>query len=636
MLQYIRDRSTGWMAWAIVTLIIIPFALWGVYDYMSPSQSVAIAEVNGVEIDLRQFNRLYQQNRHQLQSRLGDAADVETFGDALLREQTLGRMIDDELLIQSAIDDGLRISDSQLVRVISSLPRFQDENGFSRENYDAYLRSQGLSTLGFEYEMRRSLLVDQIVAAVVRNARASAHEQHETRRLNHQRRTYSLLRVTADAHRPPDVEEKEIHAYYEANQSRFVSAEQVNVEYIALSRAAMARSVVVDEPDLESLYEERKSNYVRPPQRNASHILIRLPADADETSEAAAREKMDQVLQQLTEGRSFEELAEHYSEDSGSARQGGALGWFSSGVMDPVFEKAAFGLSEGEISDVVRTSFGLHLIQITGRRESEVVEFEQIREQLLSDYQNEVVEQIFFEQAERLASLAFEHPDTLEVAAEALGVEPEETGFLSRSADERSGLSAEARFVEAAFSPEVLAEGNNSELLEFDGSRLVVLRVKEHRPSRQLPLEQVKESVRAELMMARGTEAAGQKGVDLVSRLRNGEAPEAVATELGTEWSPEEQIGRTDSILSPMLRSLLFRMPRPGVSVPTYDGLQAENGDFVVVELRSVETGDEEAPRTPAQTVAHLSNQLGSADFAATVTGLRAGADIVVNEEGLR
>ena len=484
--------------------------------------------------------------------------------------------------------------------------------------------------------MRRNLLIDQIVAAVVRNARASAHEQHEIQRLNHQRRTYSLLRVTADAHRPPDVEEQEISAYYEEKQSRFVSAEQVNVEYVALSRAAMARSVVVDEPDLESLYEERKSNYVRPAQRNASHILVRLPADADQASEAAAIEKMDQVLQQLTEGRPFEELAEHYSEDPGSARQGGALGWFSSGVMDPVFEKAAFDLSEGEISEVVRTSFGLHLIQVTGRRESGVVEFEQVREQLLSDYQNEVAEQLFFEQAERLASLAFEHPDTLDVAAEALGVEPEESGLISRSAGGRSGLSAEARFIEAAFSPEVLAEGNNSELLEFDGSRVVVLRVKEHRPSRQLPFEQVKESVRAELMMVRGTEAARQKGVDFVSRLRNGEAAEAVAMALGLEWTPEEQIGRTDSVLSPTLRSLLFRMPRPGVSVPTYDGLQAENGDFVVVELRSVETGDEEAPSTLAQTVARLSNQLGSADFDATVAGLRAGADIVVNEEGIR
>ena len=636
MLQYIRDRSTGWVAWAIVTLIIIPFALWGVYDYMSPSQSVAIAAVNGVEIDLRQFNRLYQQNRQQLQTRLGGAVDVETFGEVLLREQTLERLIDDELLIQSGIDDGLRISDSQLARAISTMPRFQSENGFSREIYDAYLRVQGLGPLGFEYEMRRGLLFDQIAVAVARNVRASAHEQRRVQRLNRQRRTYSLLRVTADAHRPPDIKEKDVNAYYDANQSRFLSAEQVNVEYVALSRAAMARSVVVDEPDLHRLYEERKSNYVQPAQRNASHILVRLPDDADEASETAAFEKMDQVLQQLAEDRPFEELAKRHSEDPGSARQGGALGWFSSGVMDPAFEEAAFALAEGEISDVVRTRFGLHLIKVTGRRESGVVEFEQIREQLLSDYQNEVAEQLFFEQAERLASLAFEHPDTLEVAAEALGAALEETGFISRSPGERSGLSAEARFVEAAFSPEVLAEGNNSELLEFDGLRVAVLRVKEHRPSRQLSLEQVKENVKAELMMARGAEAARQRGVDLVSRLRNGEIAETVATELGLEWSPEERIGRTDSALSPTLRSLLFRMPQPGVSTPIYDGTQAENGDFIVVELRGVETGDEEAPETLVQTAARLGNQLGSADFAAMVASLRAGADIVVNEEGLR
>ena len=636
MLQYIRDRSTGWVAWVVVTLIIIPFALWGVYDYMSPSRSVAIAAVNGVEIDLRQFNRLYQQNRHQLQTRLGDAFDVETFGDALLREQTLERLIDDELLIQSGIDDGLRISDSQLARAISTMPRFQSENGFSLEIYDAYLRVQGLSPLGFEYEMRRGLLFDQIAAAVARNVRASTHEQRKVQRLDRQRRTYSLLRVAADAHRPSDIEEKEINAYHEANQSRFSSAEQVNVEYVALSRAAMERSVVVDDPDLNRLYEERKSNYVQPAQRNASHILVRLPDDADEESEAAALEKMDRVLQQLAEGRPFEELAKRHSEDPGSARQGGALGWFSAGVMEPAFEEAAFDLAEGEISDVVRTRFGLHLIRVTGRRESGVVEFEQIREQLLSDYRNEVAEQLFFEQAERLANLAFEHPDTLEVAAEALGAALVETGLISRSPGDRSGLSAEARFIDAAFSPEVLAEGNNSELLEFDGLRVAVLRVKEHQPSRQLPLEQVKENVKAELMMVLGAEAARRKGVDLVSRLRNGESAETVATELGLEWTPEEQVGRTDSALSPTLRSLLFRIPKPGASAPIYDGMQAENGDFVVVELRGVETGDEEVPGTLVQSAAQLSSQLGSADFAATVAGLRADADIVVNEEGIR
>ena len=636
MLQYIRDRATGWMAWAIVILVTIPFALWGVYDYMSPSQSVAIATVNGVEIDLRQFNRFHQRYRYQLQSQLGDAVSADLLDDVLLQAQTLERLIDDELLIQSGIDDGLQISDSQLVRAVSATPLFQGENGFSQETYDSYLRTQGLSPLGFEYEMRRGLLIDQIAAAVARNASASAREQQETQRLSSQLRTYSLLRFPVVALPLPEVGESEINAYYEANQSRFVSAEQVNVEYIVLSRAAMARSVVIDEPDLKSLYEERKSSYVRPAQRKASHILVQLAADADEASETAAREKMNQVLRQLSEGRSFGELAERYSEDPGSARQGGDLGWFSSGVMDPSFEQAAFDLAEGDTSDVVRTSFGLHLIKVTGLRDAGVAEFEQIREQLSSDYQFEVAEQLFFEQAEQLASLAFEHPDTLEVAAEALGVEPEETGLISRSPDGRSDLSAEVRFIEAAFSPEVLVEGNNSDLLEFDGPRVAVLRVKEHRPSRQQVFEQVKEVVRGELVAARRAEVVRQKGVELISRLRNGENAEAVAAEIGLEWSPEERIGRTDSALSPKLQTLLFRMPRPSASAPTYDGLQADNGDFTVVGLRRVESGKEGAATTPVQIGSQLRAQIGSADFAATVASLRAGADVVVNEESLR
>ena len=635
MLQLIRDRATGWVAWTIVILIAIPFALWGVYDYMTPSQGVAIATVNGVELDARRFNQLYHRQRYQLLALLGDAARSDLIDDERLREQTLEQLIDDELVVQAGREDGLRIGDQRLAETISSLPQLQDENGFSQDLYDSFLRNQGLGPLGFEFEMRRDLLVEQIRVAVARAVNASEHEHREALRLDAQQRAYSWLRLPARAHRPGEVGESEVREYFESKRSRFSSAEQVNVEYIELSRDEIARAVVIEEPELRSLYEERRSSYTRPAQREASHILVALPADADEASEAAAREKLEEVSRRLAEGMSFEEAAETYSEDPGSARQGGAFGWFSPGVMDPAFEAAAFALGEGELSEVVRTPFGLHLIKVTGRREPGVTEFEEVRDRLLSDYQLEVAEQFFFEQVEQLANLAFEHPDTLAVAAEALGVSTQETGFISRSPDEGPGLAGEGRFLASAFSPEVLGEGNNSELLEFDGTRVAVLRVKDHRPSRRQEFEEVREEARAELLDVRGAERAREAGFDLVARLRAGESAEPLAAQIGLEWSPEERTRRRSAVLSPELADLLFRIPEPVAGTAGYDGLAEDNGDFVVVALHAVEEEGEEDPGAEGRTKERLELELGRAELAAVVASLRAGADIVVSEEDL-
>ncbi len=638
MLQLIRDRATGWVAWTIVTLIIIPFALWGVYDYMTPSQGVAIATVNGVEVDSRDFSRLYQQQRNQLLSLLGDAARADLIDDERLRDQALDQLIDNEVMVQVSREDRLRIGDRRLAEAISTLPPFQGEDGFSEALYNVYLRNQGFGPLGFEAQMRRNLLVEQVVSAVGRAVAPSEHEYREALRLLAQERVYSSLRIPAEAYQPDDVDESEIREHYESNRARFSRPEQVRVEYIELSRDEMAREVVVEESELQSLYQDRKASYVRPVQVEARHILVELADDAGEEAEAAAREKMEDISRELADGMSFAEAAETWSEDPGSSRSGGSLGWFSPGVMDPAFEEAAFALGEGERSDVVRTPFGLHLIEVTDRREAGIADFEEVRDQLLSDYQLETAEQLFYEQVEQLANLAFEYPDTLEVAAEELGVPLQETEFVSRDSVGQPGIAGEPGFVGAAFSVEVLQEGNNSDLLEFDATRVAVLRVQEHRPARGREFEEVKEEARRELQEALGAERAREVGVDLISRLRSGESQEALAEEIGFEWSGEERVGRDESHSSPALRNLVFRMPAPsGGDVPSYDGLVDGGGDFVVVALRAVEAGElDDQDAAEARARERLALDLGRAEFEATVESFRAEAEVLVNEESFR
>ena len=266
-----------------------------------------------------------------------------------------------------------------------------------------------------------------------------------------------------------------------------------------------------------------------------------------------------------------------------------------------------------------------------------MAEFEEVRDRLREDYQLEVAEQLYFEQVEQLANLAFEHPDTLEVAAEALDVPLRETGLLSRNADESQGLAAEPRFLDAAFSPEVLEEGNNSELLEFEGAVVAVLRVKEHRPAREQDFDSVREEARIEFVAVRSAERAREAGEAIIDRLRGREAEDAIASEIGLEWSPEGSLLRAEPTPSPGLSGLVFRMPKPEAGgASSYDGLAEGNGDFVVVALRAVDSGDGDDADEESMLRERLASELGRAELAATVASFRADADIVVNEENLQ
>ena len=637
MLQYIRDRATGWVAGVIVTLIIIPFALWGVYDYFTPSQTVAIATVNGNDLGLRRFNQVYQRQRARLQSLLGAAYRPELIDQERLREVALDDLINNEVVVQSALTDGMRIGDAQLAVAIRTLPVFQVDGAFSQTMYEAFLRNQGYSPAGFEFDQRRGMLTEQLEMAVRSSALVTAHELAYLTRLRDQMRRYASLRIAAAAYRPTEVSESEVESYFDTHQNRFVTPELVNVEFIELSRDALAESIAVDEEELLSLYEARKSSFTRPEQREASHILIALDEDASVIEEAEVLERLEVLKEQLAAGAAFEDLAREHSEDPGSAKQGGALGWFGRDIMDPAFEAGAFSIGQGEVSEVIRSAFGLHLIKVTGVQPAGIRDFEEVRSGLLRDYQLEQGEEVFFEQADRLANLAFEHPETLEVAAEALGMSPGETGFITRDPQANEGIAAEPRFVAAAFSIDVLTEGNNSELLDLDDARVVALRVVEHRPSAPQPLDEVRDRIVEELSDAAAARESRRVGTEVVERLRSGESPATIAAELDSQWSQDMTVKRASSELGPGPTRVLFRMPKPRGEEITYDGVSVDSGDFVVIALKGVQQRTAQAG-TPGDSTdrERVAAELGLNEFEAILADVRLAADVVIHEQNLQ
>jgi len=637
LMQGIRDHATGWIAWVIVILISIPFALWGINEYLSPTSNVAVAVIDGTDVSINEFQRTYQRRREQLQSLLGASFDINQLDEDRLREEALDQLINDEVVLQAAREGGMRIGDQQLAHAIQAQPVFNQGGIFSEDLYQQWLRNQGFSPGRFEYDLKRSMLAEQIVAGIATSAIVTERELEAAVRLQRQKRVIETLTLPVARFSDMVIADADIRAYYDSNQADYVAPEQVKLKYIELSRDAIASAVQVEDGELRAVYEQRMADFQTPEQRDASHILLTLDDDADEATVAATRERLEAIKAQFDSGASFEELALEHSQDPGSARQGGSLGAISRGVMDPAFEDAVFELALNEVSDPVRSAFGLHLIKVEAIHASKLPAFEEVRDEMRAKYQDEKAEREFVEQVETMVTLAFEDSESLQSVGDALGLTPGVSDWVSPQVTSNSGIGRSPAVIAAAFNPDVLRDGFNSEPIELDPSRVIVLRIAEHRPSRQQPLEEVQDSIRRTLAAREARKLAADSGRTLLERLRSGEDRQDVAAQAELEWSGELELTRDSRKVDASVANRVFRMTRPGSAQTVFDGIAGAGGDFVIVGLSGVIDGvlaDEDKEQREAAT-RNLEVEAGRAAYDAVVQALRNSADVVILRENL-
>jgi peptidyl-prolyl cis-trans isomerase D len=637
LMQNIRDHATGWIAWVIVILISIPFALWGIQKYLSPTSNDAVAVVNGTDVSINEFQRTYQRQRSQLQSLLGGQFDINQLDEDRLREEALNQLINDEVVLQAAHAEGLRISDQQVAQAVQSQQTFRQDGVFNEALYDQWLRSQGYSSEGFWIDLKRSMMAEQLVAGIASSAIVTERELANIARLQGQKRIIDTLTVPTARFGDVKIEAEAIKAHYEANQVDYVSPEQVKLKFIEVSRDAIAADVDVDDEELRAVYERRKADFQIPEQREASHILLTLPDDADEATVADARARLEALKAQIDNGASFEDLAREHSEDPGSSRQGGSLGGISRGIMDPAFEDAVFSLALNEVSDPVRSAFGLHLIRVDAINTSKVPSFDEVRDKLRAEYQADKAEQIFVDQVETMTTLAFENPDSLEAVADALGLTVNVTDWMSRMATSNSGIGRNPDVLEAAFNPDVLQNGFNSEPIELSPSRVIVLRMAEYQPSQQEPLDKVKEQIERDLAAREARKLAADTGRGILERLQAGEDKQSVATQTELSWSGESEIPRNSADVDEGVLNTAFRLPRPAPGAPVFGGTAIADGDFVIVAVQQVLDGSLAAVDEEQRTAAKRSLEIeeGRAAYDAVVRALRDDADVTIIRENL-
>ena len=632
MLLAIRERVMGVVGWFILGIIFIAFAFFGLNSYLDSDKAIYAASVNGVEISSRQENRAYQRLRSRMEEMMGSSFDPATINEAQLKTNALRQLINEELLFQEAAGGGFAGSDQQLAAQISSLDAFKVEGKFSKQRYEQILANQGMASAEFEWQLRRDIISDQLRSGIIKTAAPTQGELELAYRLQAQERRFSYLILPASAFRDQvQVSDLDIEQFYETHGQEYMSPQQVKVEYLELEAAKLDVSTQPDEVALRALYDEELARFTSEDERHARHILVLFQDSSEESIEAATR-KAKEITKRLEAGEAFDALARELSEDPGSASKGGDLGFFTRGIMVAEFEQAVFNMQVGERSEPVRSSYGLHIIELLDIKPETVKPFEEVKELLASQLLSEEHSDLFYEHSEILSNLVFEHPDTLQEAASALGLAIQESDWMG--VDGGPGIGEYASVVDAAFSEDVLQGGNNSLAIELSDDHMLVVRVLEHRKAVQKPLEDVSDIISQRLQDEQGRLLAKAKGDELLVSLKAGTPMEDIARQQALEVGRTELLNRNASTPQRSLVSKVFSLVAPEDGQLSSAGFVMEDGNYALILLEEVKDGQLASLNKSArlQVMQELATIQGNVDMAAVMTALEEKAKIHIPE----
>jgi peptidyl-prolyl cis-trans isomerase D len=586
----------------ILLLLILPaFAFFGIsgYDRMFSGER-GIASVGGTPITQQEFDQAQRQQVENLRQMLGDGVDTRMFDTPEARGQILEGLIAQRAIAAEAARLKVAVTDEKVRETILSIPGLRKDDGsFDDARYKALLSSQNLSAAGFEARLRSDLALQALPEAVQFSAMVPGTVRDRVVALQEEGREVRELRLAAADFAPKvNPTPEQIRRYYDDNPQAFETPESAKIEYVVLSRDALASQVALGPEDLKTYYEQNQARYTTPQERRASHILVKAGPEA--------KAKAEQILARLKANPAeFEAIAKAQSDDPGSAAQGGDLGYFSRSAMVKPFADAAFEMSEGAIQGPVQSEFGLHIIKLTGVRAGGQKRFEEVRAELEAEVRAQQAAQRFAEAAEQFTNTVYEQSDSLKPVADKFKLEIRTADAVTRLPDPgapRNSPLASPRLLSAVFSDDVLKNRRNTEAVEIAPSTLAAARVLEYRAPQRRPLEQVESEVRARVIAQESARLAREAGEARIAALRQG----AKADGPGAFGAPRLVSRAAPAGLSQTALDAIFRMPAD--KLPAYAGVDLGEQGFAVFELtRRVEP----SPEALAQRRATYDQQIG-------------------------
>ena len=626
MLERIREGSQGPWAMIIIGLVVLSFVFAGVGSYLNSSGETVAATVNGEEIGLNELERAYQSQRSRMESQYGESVSA-LFADEGYMQQfrrgVLDSLIDEKLVEQKARELGLRVGDDQIRDTIRSMPEFQLGGQFNNDRYLALLRQNGYQPSDFRDFLRTQLTREQLTRALGVSDFALPGEARRVFDLQAQTRDARYVVVDAAPFADEvEISDADIQGYYDANITSFDTEEKVSVAYVKLSVDDLKGDVTVSDDDVSAWYEENKDQYRDEEQRRVSHILIETGDD-----EAAAKAKTEALLAEIKGGADFATVAEENSEDSFSAENGGDLDYITPGMMDDAFDSAVFSLKNvGDVTDVVKTEFGFHIIKLTDLKPETIKPFSDVAGEIRENLITEKATDRFYELQSRMAEVAFEVPDTLDEVAAIANTSIETTPLFTRN-----DVPAEIdnpQVVSDVFSPELIEEQVNSDLIELDARTVMVVRVNEHEAQRTKSLDEVTESITASLRSEKAQQAAQDWAEAQLAQLESGNDIADSLSARSLDWENVENVNRGDQQLPRNLLDTLFTLaPAEGKSRRV---ALLGSGDVALIELTAVHAPEAADDATVSAIRQRLAQANSQSTYAAFVKALRDEADVTL------
>jgi len=629
MLEKIREGSQGIIAQVVLGLVILTFAVSGVSSYFGNNTDQPVAVVNGEEISRTKFEQSYQSERARMEQQFGEmfaslAADTNYMNN--FRNQVLERLIDETIIKQQASAFGVAISDQFLLDTIREMPEFQVDGVFNNDRYLAVLRQSNLTANQLRDMLREQYSRNQLLVGLAGSDFALPGEMKALMTLQQQTRDIEFAVIKAES-LTQDVkfDDAQLNTWYQQNQARYATPEQVSLQYVELKAADMAKDIQVSDADVKAYYEANQSRYQGEERRRVSHILLE---SAEENADVKA--KAETILTELQGGADFALLAKQHSSDTVSAENGGDLDFISKGVMEAEFEAAAYALAKpGDMSAVVKTSFGYHIIKLTEIEAATIKTIDEVKDSIVAAVKDEKSAQKFAELQQKLAEVSFEVADNLEEAATAVGSKVQKAELFSR-ATAPEALNA-PKVLETAFNADFISAGTNSEVIEVASQHVVVVRLVEHQPAKNKSFDEVKAEVQTAYVAEQAAILADQKANALVTELQSGKSiSELVAA---NQLTLEKSVAtpRFGGSLDAEIRTKAFELAKPTQEkVVSFGSTKLQSGDAAVVLVSKVT--EIPAQGEPGQAdLDNLANQFSQSHFAIVQKALRDRAEITRN-----
>ncbi|SCY79972.1 peptidyl-prolyl cis-trans isomerase D [Nitrosospira sp. Nl5] len=612
----------------ILALAALPFLFWGIESYQNSDREDYLALAAGEKIHRQEFEQALRNQQESMRAIMG-----ENFNDAMLdnpelRSAVLEGLIQQRLLRHEAARVGLTVPDLQLIQVIQDIPAFQQDGKFSKQRYEELLRDQGMGPRTFEARVRQEMERQQLIDAYSGNGLIPVAVAERVMRLGNEKREISLFHVQPEQFLPqmkPD--EVAIKTYYDRHQAEFQLPEQVRVEYLVLSLDDLSKDLEVSADEALKYFEEHRDEFGQPEERRASHILINVPATSSDQEKAAARAKAEQLLAQIKQApQRFPELAKQHSQDPGSASNGGDLGFFARNMMVKAFEDAVFQMKPGEISDVIETDHGFHIIKLSEVKPAKLVSFDDVKSQVEQEVRKQKAAKIFGEMAEGFSNTVYEQSDSLQPAAGKFNLTLRRSDWIGRNAGEPPYFTS-GKLLQAIFSEDAIKNKRNTEAIEVTSNTLVSARVVDHRPATMPSITTLKDKITGLVAREQAAEAAMKEGKEKLAQLQEGKTG-IVA------WDAARQVSRKDpqGLDSEMLRAVF---QAETAKLPSYIGVGNSQGGFTLIRVsRVIEPLPAEVSEREAFT-RQLQQILTQEELTSYLAGVRKRYDVTVRNEGL-